>query len=151
MQVSVGDPVSIEDWGGPPLSGHVRRIAPFGVTKVSALGVEEQRVRVRIAFDDPEGREGSLAHGYRVEVNIAVWRGEDVLRVPAAALFRNGEGWAVLVARGGRATLRPVGVGRRNADAAEVTQGLAEGDRVVLYPSAALEDGTRIAERHAGG
>lgn len=151
VQVEVGDPVVIDDWGGAPLAGQVRRIAPFGVTKVSALGVEEQRVRVRIAFDDPEAREASLAHGYRVEVNIVVWRGEDVVRVPAAALFRDGDGWAVFVARDGRATLRPVGIGRRNAEAAEVTQGLAQGDRVVLYPAAGLEDGARIAERPEGG
>ena len=151
VQVSAGDPVVIDDWGGPPLDGHVRRIEPFGVTKVSALGVEEQRVRVHVAFDDPEVPRGSLAHGYRVEVNIVVWRGEDVLQVPTAALFRDGDGWAVFVARDGRAALRAVEVGRMNEDVAEVTAGLAEGDRVVLYPSAGLQDGVRIAERQASG
>ncbi len=148
VQVAVGDPVIIEDWGGAgALAGEVRRIDPFGITKFSALGVEEQRVPVKVALTGPADERKALGHGYRVEARIIVWRAEDALRVPASALFRTGEDWSVFVARDGRALLRLVKIGRNNGQVAEVLDGLDPGDEVVLYPSTAVEDGTSIARR----
>lgn len=148
VQVAVGDPVIIEDWGGGgALAGEVRRIDPFGITKFSALGVEEQRVPVKVALTGPADERKALGHGYRVQARIIVWRAEDALRVPASALFRTGEDWSVFVARDGRALLRLVKIGRNNGQVAEVLDGLDPGDEVVLYPSTAVEDGTSIARR----
>ena len=151
VQVEVGDPVIIDDWGGTgTLDGEVRRIDPFAVTKFSALGVEEQRVPVTVALTGPPEARRALGHGYRVEARIVVWRDEDALRVPSSALFRSGEDWAVFVAVDGRAELRTVRIGRNNGLLAEVTEGLSPGDRVILYPSAAISDGSRIAQRSLG-
>jgi HlyD family secretion protein len=148
VQVAPGDPVIIEDWGGPAaLSGEVTRIDPVAETKVSALGVEEQRVPVTVALACPPEERCGLGHGYRVEVRIVVWHRDDAVRVPASALFRQGEGWAVFAGEAGRATLRPVDIGRSNGMETEVLNGLQAGDAVVLYPSAAVEDGTAILER----
>jgi len=148
VQVAEGDPVVIDDWGGPEaLSGEVTRIAPVAETKVSALGVEEQRVPVTVALDCPPEDRCSLGHGYRVEARIVVWRRDDALQVPASALFREGGGWAVFAAEAGEAILRPVEIGRTNGEQTEVLSGLDAGDAVVLYPSAAVEDGSAIAQR----
>ncbi len=148
VQVDVGDVVIIEDWGGTSsLEGKVKRIDPFGATEFSALGVEEQRVPVTVTLTGrPEGRR-SLGHGYRVEVRIVVWQDNDALRVPSSALFRNGEHWSVFTATDGRAELRPIRIGRNNGIVAEVIDGLLPGDRVILYPSAAISAGTMIAQR----
>jgi len=148
VQVAPGDPVRIEDWGGPEaLQGEVARIDPYAQTRVSALGVEEQRVPVTVALSCPPERRCGLGHGYRVEARIVVWQREDALRVPVSALFRHGEGRAVFVAEAGRAVLRPVEIGRSNGVEAEVLSGLRAGESVVLYPSEAVEDGTAISER----
>ncbi|QFS82573.1 Putative efflux system component YknX [Roseivivax sp. THAF40] len=148
VQVAPGDPVLIADWGGPDtLPGEVRRVDPFGVTTFSALGVEEQRVAVTIAMTGPKEARRALGHGYRVEARIIVWQNEDALRVPASALFRDGAGWAVFRDTEGRAGLSPVEIGQNNGVTAEVLDGLSAGDRVVLYPSAAISDGMAIAER----
>jgi HlyD family secretion protein len=148
VQVAPGDPVRIEDWGGPEaLQGEVARIDPYAQTRVSALGVEEQRVPVTVALSCPPERRCGLGHGYRVEARIVVWQREDALRVPVSALFRHGEGRAVFVAEAGRAVLRPVEIGRSNGVEAEALSGLRAGESVVLYPSEAVEDGTAIAER----
>lgn len=148
VQVERGDRVIIEDWGGPAaLKGEVTRIDPFAVTKVSALGVEEQRVPVTVALTcSPEVRCG-LGHGYRVEARIVVWESPDAMQVPVSALFRDRDGWAVFVAEDGRASLRTVDIGRTNGVDAEVRSGLGAGDTVVLYPPASVEDGTAISER----
>lgn len=148
VQVSVGNPVMIEDWGGPAaLAGEVRRIDPFAVTRFSALGVEEQRVPVTVALSTPPEDRRALGHGYRVEARIVIWQEPDALTVPASALFRSGDVWSVFVAEDGVASRRELTIGKNNGIDAEVINGLAEGERVILYPSAAVVDGTSIAER----
>ncbi len=148
VQVSEGNRVIITNWGGPgDLSGSVSRIDPYGYTKYSALGVEEQRVETTIQFDGPSEDRGTLGHGYRIEVQIVVWAQEDVVIVPSAALFRQGQNWAVFANADGRAVLREVEIGRNNGIEAQVLSGLEPGESVVQFPSANLTDGARIAER----
>jgi HlyD family secretion protein len=140
--------VFLEHWGGPPLKGLVRVVEPSGFTKVSALGVEEQRVNVIVDFDVPKEYRGRIGDGYRVDARIIVDEAKDVLKVPHGALFRNGAGkWAVYVAEEGRAVLRPVKIGRDNGLEAEVLSGLSEGDQVLLHPSDKIKDGVSIAPR----
>jgi HlyD family secretion protein len=148
VQVRVGDPVIIDDWGGAvALKGEVQRIDPFAVTQFSALGVEEQRVPVTVALTgDPRDR-AALGHGYRVEARIVIWQDEDALRVPSSALFRIAEGWAVFVFGGGVAETRLLNIGHNNGVQAEVLEGLEPGESVILYPSAAVVNGTRVAPR----
>lgn len=149
VQVRVGAPVIIAGWGGAgELQGTVVRIDPVGTTKVSALGVEEQRVTVVIRIDSPPESRAGLGHGFRIETRIVIWSGEDVLKVPAAALFRHGEGWAVFVVEDGKAVLLPVSVGHGNGQSTEVTSGLVQGDVVALYPPASLTDGQSVEQRH---
>jgi len=148
VRVQPGQRVVIEAWGGPaPLNGKVRRVEPFGFTKVSALGIEEQRVNVVIDITDPRAQWRRLGHGYRVEPRIVLWEAADVLRVPLSALFRQGEHWAVFVAQDGRAELRTVEIGQGNGLEAEVRSGLAAGERVVLHPGDRVSPRTRLAER----
>ena len=148
VQVTRGDPVLIEDWGGAAtLHGEVARIDPFGITKVSALGVEEQRVPVVIALASPAEDRAGLGHGYRVETRIIVWRAEDVLRVPSSALFRVGERWSVFVMVDGVATQRQIDISHNNGIQAQVVSGLTEGEQVVIYPSAAIQNGAAITRR----
>jgi HlyD family secretion protein len=145
-----GADVLIEQWGGEEtLSGRIRRVEPSGFTKISALGVEEQRVNVIIDFGDPEAAWHTLGDGYRVEVRIVVWQEQNVVKVPLGALFRRGNEWAVFVSESGRARLRTLTIGPRNATEAQVLDGLEEGEEVVLYPPDTLEDGTRVARRQA--
>lgn len=148
VRVEDGMPVLIENWGGPrPLNGKVRRVEPYGFMKVSALGIEEQRVNIVIDLTDPYAAWRRLGHGYRVETRIVLWQGEDVLRVPISALFREGGEWAVFVADQGRARLRRVALGRRNDRHAEIADGVGEGDLIVRHPSRRLYDGVRIEQR----
>ena len=149
VKVERDNRVIIANWGGEgDLDGSVLRIDPYGYTKVSALGVEEQRVGTVIGFTGPREARQGLGHGYRVEVRIVVWERPDALTVPSGALFRDGGGWAVFAVRDGRAVLVPVTVGRNNGTQGEVISGLAAGDRVILFPSSALADGSRVAQRH---
>jgi HlyD family secretion protein len=142
VRIHPGTPARIEEWGGArPLRAQVRRVEPSAFTKVSALGVEEQRVNV--IADLLEAAPG-LGDGYRVEARIQVWRGSDVLLVPVSALFRAGEPWAVFVVDDGVARRREIEVGERGAQHAEVLGNLAEGDRVILHPSDRLRDGMRV-------
>ncbi len=148
VRVSTGDRVLIEQWGGDvPLAGHVRRVEPSGFMKVSALGVEEQRVNVIIDLDDRE-TSASLGDGYRVEVRIVVWREDDVTKVRVGSLFRRGDDWAVFVVENGRARLRSVQLGQRNDREGQVLNGLSEGETVVLHPPDTLADGARIVVRN---
>lgn len=147
VQVRPGAAARIEGWGGAPLAARVRRIEPAGFTKVSALGVEEQRVRTYLDFDQPRAAWSRLGHDFRVTVRIVTWSAPDVVQVPASALFRQGEAWAVFRVRDGRAVLTPVRVGGRNEDAAQVLGGLSVGERVVAYPGDRLADGVRVRER----
>jgi HlyD family secretion protein len=142
VRILPGAEMRLEAWGGErTLRGLVRLVEPSGFTKISALGVEEQRVNVIGDFVDPPG---ALGDGYRLEARIVVWRGEGVLRAPASALFRRGEGWSVFLAEDGRAWLRAVEVGQRAADAVEILGGLEAGGRVILHPTDRVADGVRI-------
>jgi HlyD family secretion protein len=148
VRVVPGQRVVIEAWGGDqPLSGKVRRVEPFGFTKVSALGIEEQRVNVLIDIQDPRERWQRLGHGYRVEPRIMLWESDSVLRIPLSSLFRQGDRWAVFVERDGRAELRQVDIGRENGLDAEVRSGLEAGERVVLHPGDRVAPGARLTER----
>jgi HlyD family secretion protein len=150
VQVSVGDRVFIDNWGGPkPLAGVVERIEPAGFTKFSALGVEEQRVNVIIRFSEPAAQRPSLGHGYRVEVQIVVWEDDNALNVPSSALFRQDGQWAVFTVEDGRAHLQPVEAGRNNGQRAQLISDLPEGTAVVLYPGPELQDGARVEQRKA--
>jgi HlyD family secretion protein len=145
VKVHAGDPVLLEGWGGQkPIRARVRLVEPSGFTKVSALGIEEQRVNVVIDFVDPPG---SLGDGYRVEARIIVWQAENVVKLPTSALFRRGQSWAVFGVGNRRARLREVTIGHRNATEAEVLGGLAAGDQVILHPTNEVRDGVRVATR----
>jgi HlyD family secretion protein len=130
--------------GVRPLAARVRLVEPAAFTKVSALGVEEQRVNVVLDFVDPLDRAHTIGDGFRVEASIVVYRQEDAVKAPVGALFRDGEGWAAFVAEDGRARKRAVKASRRNGSEALVEAGLQPGERVVVYPSDALSDGARI-------
>jgi HlyD family secretion protein len=148
VKVRPGQRALIEGWGGGrALGAVVRRVEPYGFTKVSALGVEEQRVNVIIDVTDPIELWRSLGHGYRVEPRIVLWESQSVLKVPLSSLFREGDGWAAFVKRRGRAVLTPVRIGHEDGFDAEVIDGLSEGDVVVLHPSDRVTDGARIAPR----
>lgn len=149
VRVSAGDAVSFDHWGGATeLIGTVTRVEPVGVTKVSALGVEEQRVTVVIDLTTPYADRAGLGHGYRVDAQIAIWQDADALTLPSAALFRHGDGWAVFaVSDEGRAQRRAVRIGQDNGQQAEVLAGLSEGDRLILHPASDLENGARVAPR----
>jgi len=146
VKLEPGQKAIITGWGGPDLGAAVRRIEPFGQTKVSALGIEEQRVNVVLDLTDPPETWQRLGHGFRVDVQVILFEG-DVLKVPLGALFRRGDGWATFVADHDRAMLRPVVIGERNSLYVEVRDGLKAGERVILYPSDRISDGTAIAER----
>ncbi|MEO8467218.1 MAG: hypothetical protein ABI640_17960 [Gammaproteobacteria bacterium] len=147
VQVKQGDLVRIDGWGGPAVDGRVRRVEPSGFLKVSALGIEEQRVRTIIDFTDPAERWQQLGHDYRVIVHVVVWKGEGVLTVPVGALFRVNDSWAVFTASANRARTTFVKIGRRNNRVAEVMSGLSENDRVVLHASDRVSEGTCIVQR----
>jgi len=148
VKVAPGAAVLLEQWGGDhPIRARVRRVEPSGFMKISALGVEEQRVNVVMDFEDPLEAWSALGDGYRVEVRIVVWQGDGVLKVPASSLFRRGEDWAVFAVDGGRATFRRLDVGRRNGAEAQILSGLREGEPVVLHPSDSLRDGSRVKPR----
>ncbi len=148
VKVKPGAAVVIDRWGGEgQLAGKVQRVEPAGFLKISALGVEEQRVNVIIDFVDPRERRASLGDGYRVEVRIVVWEQKDVLTTPTSSLFRTDGDWAVFVVDGDVVRRRPVKIGQRNEQAAEVLEGLTAGERVVAYPGESLGDGARVRVR----
>jgi HlyD family secretion protein len=147
--ITPGAAVTLERWGGPPLRAHVRLVEPGAFTKVSALGIEEQRVNVIIDLDDPPEVWAALGDGYRVEARIAVWRGADVVQVPSSALFRDGASWAVFVWEEARerARLRRVEVGRRSGLVAQVVEGLDDREVVIVHPGDSVADGVRVERR----
>lgn len=148
VQVSVGDPVILTDWGKDnALAGHVARVDPFGITKVSALGIEEQRVRVEIELDSPFAEREGLGHGYRLEARIIVWQAKDILLVPTSALFRDNGTWYVFRAADGYAAQTQVQIGKSDGVRTQLLSGLGEADRVIVYPSAAIADGKGITDR----
>lgn len=149
VKVSPGARVLFEHWGGEePLHGRVRLVEPAGFLKVSALGVEEQRVNVIVDLTDALEKRLTLGDAYRVEARIIVWQGDDVLKVPAGAVFRQNEGWAVFRSVGGRVRLTVVRVGRTNGLETEILEGLEEGDQVVVHPSDRVKDGARVSQRN---
>ena len=148
VKVQPGQRVLIEQWGGElPLEGRVRRVEPYGFTKFSALGVEEQRVNVVVDFAGDSESRRALGDGYRVEVRIVVWEGEDVVKVPTSSLFRHEDGWFVWALDGDRAALREIEIGARNGLEAQVLAGLGEGERVVVHPSDQIVDGVAVEQR----
>ena len=148
VAVQRGQSVLIEQWGGDrTLHGTVRRVEPSGFTKISALGVEEQRVNVLVDFEQPPDTSESLGDGYRVEVRITVWSKDDVVKVPTSSLFRNETKWAVFKVAGGVAQLQEVEIGQRNGLEAEVLSGLAVGDEIVVYPGDAVRNGVKVVSR----
>lgn len=147
VRVREGAPVIIDGWGGGILRGTVQRVEPYGFTKVSALGIEEQRVVAVIDFIEPIERLRSLGHGYRLEVHIVVWESDGVVKLPVGAAFRQGQDWAVFVEQGGRAKLRRIKVGQGNGVEFEVTSGVEPGARVILHPSERVLDGIRVVAR----
>jgi HlyD family secretion protein len=148
VKVRPGARVLLERWGGDrPLQGRVRVVEPAGYTKISALGVEEQRVWVIVGLTDPPEARAALGDAYRVEARIVTWEGDDVLKAPAGAVFRHGDGWAVFLVRGGRAGLRPVQVGQSNGLETEILAGLEAGDRVIVHPGDRVRDGVVIRPR----
>jgi HlyD family secretion protein len=148
VRVAPGTRVVFERWGGDgPLLGVVHRVEPAGFTKVSALGVEEQRVWVIVRFSSPAAQWQRLGDGYRVEASFILWEGKDVLQIPASALFREGSGWAAFVVDQGRAVRRRVVVGQRSGLAAQVVSGIREGEQVIVHPDDRLAEGVRVRPR----
>jgi len=148
VRIRPGTTVHFDRWGGDGLlEGKVRTVEPTGFTKVSALGVEEQRVLVITDITSALALWEKLGDGYRLEASFLLWEGDDILQVPASALFRYEDGWAVFAVEGGRAKRRTVTVGRRNGLVAQILSGLAEGETVIPHPSDQIEDGTRVRKR----
>ena len=148
VKIAKGTPVLFTRWGGEgTLTGVVRRVEPAGFTKVSSLGVEEQRVLAVADITSPPEQWRALGDGYRLEAHFIIWEGKDVLQVPAGALFRTGTDWSVFVAEKDKARLRRVELGRRNGLTAEILSGLKEKEQVIAHPDDAVSDGVRIRPR----
>lgn len=152
VAIAPGARVLLEQWGGTePLNARVRLVEPSAFTKISALGVEEQRVYVIADFIDPIERRATLGDNYRVEARIVIWENASAVRAPTGALFQRGGRWHTFVADGGRARLQAVEVGRNNGVLAEIVGGVAEGSRLVVYPGDKVADGTRVKPLLVGG
>jgi len=147
VQITPGSLAQIDGWGGSPIQGRVTRVDPAGFLKVSALGIEEQRVRTTIDLVGAYEAWSRLGHDYRVIVHVTVWKAEEALTVPVGALFRRGNDWAVFSVRAGRASTTLIRIGHRNAQTAEVLSGLSPGDRVVLHPSDRVKEGAAVSQR----
>ena len=146
--IKPGDAVSLEHWGGDaPLGGVVRLVEPAAFTKISALGVEEQRVNVIVDLVSDAQRRRGLGDAFRVDARVTIWSDANVLYVPLGALFRHADDWCVFVNQNGKARARSLKVGRMNRSQAQVLDGLAAGDQVILYPSDQLEDGVVVRRR----
>lgn len=149
VRVKAGDLVWVENWGGAKrLAAKVKRIDPSGFMKVSALGIEEQRVNTIIQITEPRKHWLRLGHDFRVYVQVVVWRNENALRVPLSALFRKGDAWSVFVAANGKAAEQEVAIGHRSETHAEVVSGLEAGQAVILHPSDRVVHGTLISQRN---
>ncbi len=144
--IAAGTAVELDQWGGPrPLLARVRLVEPAAFTKISALGVEEQRVNVVADITTPLAERQTLGDNFRVEARVVVWESTHVLKVPVSALFRRGSSWAAYVVRDGRAALTPVSVGPSSGTETQVVDGLKEGDEVILYPGDRVSDGQRVS------
>jgi HlyD family secretion protein len=152
VAIKPGARVMLEQWGGPePLQARVRLVEPSAFTKISALGVEEQRVYVVADFIDPIEKRPTLGDSYRVEARVVIWENANALRAPAGGLFQRGGAWQAFAVEGGRARLRTVRVGRSNGTESEIIEGLREGESIVVYPGDKVSDGTRITPLSIGG
>ena len=147
VQTSLGADVQIDGWGGPPLRGRLTQVEPEGFVKVSALGIDEQRVRTIVDFVDPPQSWAKLGNDFRVVVHVALWSEDNVLTVPVAALYRKGDDWEVFAVKDGKAEATKVTIGHRNDRSAEVLTGVAVGDQVVLHLSDRIKDGTAVVQR----
>lgn len=148
VKIQPGDRVMLEHWGGDRvLNARVRLVEPSGFTKISTLGVEEQRVNVIVDLADPVEQRRNLGDGFRVEARIVVAEATDVLRIPASSLFRPKEGWAVFKVVDGRAVETKVVPGNQNGLEAEIREGLSEGDQVIIHPSDKIADGVMVEQR----
>ena len=148
VRIHPGTHVVFERWGGEgTLEGVVRVIEPAGFTKVSALGVEEQRVWVIVAFTSPAAQWQRLGDGYRVEASFILWEANDVLQIPASALFRDGKGWAAFAVEQGKAVKRRVEIGQRNGLSGQVVSGIKAGEQVIVHPDDRVREGVRVAAR----
>lgn len=147
VRVERGAKAVIDGWGGPPLAAHVTKVYPSGFTKVSALGIEEQRVKVLLDFDGAQEERTRLGHDFRVFVRIHVYENPQALRVPLSALFRRGDAWAVYAVEDGVARERRIIIGEGNSAHVEVLSGLSEGVRLILHPNDKVADGVRVTER----
>ena len=148
VRIQPGTRVVFERWGGEgALEGAVRAIEPAGFTKVSALGVEEQRVWVIVSFTSPAAQWQRLGDGYRVEASFILWEGKDILQIPASALFRDGDGWATFVVQQGKAVKRVVQVGQRTGLAAQIVAGIQAGERVISHPDDRVREGVSVKAR----
>lgn len=148
VKVAVGQRVIIDGWGGDmPLEGRVRRVEPFGFTKVSALGIEEQRVNVIIDFVSEPQQWARLGHGYQVDLRIVLWEGANLIKVPLTALFRAGDQWALFVDDNGDAERRVVEVGRRSGLEAQIVSGLELDERIIMHPGDQVADGVSVQPR----
>ncbi len=146
VRMKPGAPAQIENWGGPPLPAVVERVEPVARTKISALGVEEQRTNVILQFA-PEAHAPPLGHDYRVDARVVIAAAKNAVRVPLGALFRRGEGWAIYKVVDGRAVLTPVQVAEADSRYRAVVEGILEGDEVVVFPSSSVGDGVRVKPR----
>ncbi len=152
VAIRPGAKAFLEQWGGDrPLDAVVRLVEPSAFTKISALGVEEQRVNVILDLLAPPVQRQSLGDGFRVEARIVLWEERDVLQTPTGSLFRHGDDWAVFVVADGIARLRTVRIGRRNSLAAQVLSGLQPGELVMLHPSDQVRDGVAVQQRDLSG
>ena len=148
VRIESGQRVIVEQWGGAaPLQGLVRHVEPSGFTKVSALGIDEQRVNVVIDITSPQSEWERLGHGFQVETNVVVWERDDALVVPLTALFRDGDEWSVFVEDDGVARQRSISVGHRNGVVVEIREGLEVGARVIVHPSDEVREGVRVEGR----
>ena len=148
VAIRPGMPARLElGQGVAPLAARVRLVEPAAFTKISALGVEEQRVNVVLDFAEPLDKVQTIGDGFRVEAHVVVFRQDNALKAPVGAIFRDGDGWAVFTVEDDRARKRALKVARRNGVEAMIEDGLKEGERVVVYPSDALKDGSRLEIR----
>lgn len=148
VKINPGTPVFFKRWGGEgTLAGTVRVVEPAGFTKISSLGVEEQRVLIIADITSPADTWRSLGDAYRLEAHFIIWEGKNVLQVPTSALFRSGDAWAVFVEENGKARMRLIKIGERNGLAAEIISGLKENERVVTHPGDTIRDGSKIRQR----
>jgi len=148
VKIKNGAAVFFKRWGGEEtLEGVVRVVEPSGFTKISSLGVEEQRVLIIADITSPPEKWSALGDGYRLEAHFVVWEGKDVLQVPASSIFRLGQGWAVFVEEKGKARVQIVEIGQRNGLTAEIISGVREKEKVIAHPDDSVSNGTRIRAR----